>query len=117
MFNFGRKSSRGKNADGEKPRNSSRGMAWEIPVFFGIIFALSVAEMVFTIDAFVYLERKDKWWSSTERARMAFLIFSSARSILLSGTYVAVNWCVMKNIMSTLHVVSSPGSTHSMNPP
>lgn len=107
MFNFN-KSSKGKTANGEKPRNSSRGMAWQIPVFFGIIFALSVAELVFTIDAFVYLEKKDKWWSKTEKARMAFLIFSSARSILLSATYVAVNFIPMKNIMSTLHVVCLP---------
>lgn len=105
MFNKSSKSSKGKNANGEKPRNSSRGMAWQIPVFFGVIFALSVAELIFTIDTFVYLEKTDKWWSVTEKARMAFLIFSSARSILLSATYVAVNFIPMKNIMSTLHVI------------
>lgn len=107
MYNFNR-SSKDRNANGDKPRNSSRGMAWQIPFFFCIIFALSVAEMCFTIDAFVYIEKKGKWWSTTEKSRMAFLIFSSARSILLSATYVAVNFFPMKNIMSTLHVVCFP---------
>lgn len=30
-------------------------------IFFAVIFALSLAELIFTIDAFVYLERKQKW--------------------------------------------------------
>lgn len=121
---------------GEKPKNSSRGISWEIPcvqffrgpqmvnvgrvtreitianirgfhnsILFGIIFALSVAELIFTIDAFIYLERKHKWWSSTERARMGFLIFSCARTIFLSAIYTVTHCKRVKNLMSTMHTV------------
>jgi hypothetical protein len=41
---------------------------------------------------------------------MGFLIFSCARTIFLSGTYVAAHFCIMKNLMNTMHIVSSSGS-------
>lgn len=85
MFNRSKKPTSGKNPD---PHNSETGpMAWNIPyaclfspcsshisnrsslnanihyrVFFGIMFALSIAEMVFTIDSFQYLQKKNKWY-------------------------------------------------------
>ncbi|KAF3764398.1 hypothetical protein M406DRAFT_71056 [Cryphonectria parasitica EP155] len=95
------------NNKGEKARNTSQGISWEIPhsILFGIIFALAVAELCFTIDAFVYLQELNKWWSSTERARMGFLIFSCARTIFLSGVYTVAHCHRMKNLMNTMHTI------------
>lgn len=77
-------------------------------IFFGIIFALSVAELGFTIDTFIYLERQHKWWSFTEKARMGFLIFSCARTIFLSALYAVAHCQRVKNLMSTMHTVGRP---------
>lgn len=74
-------------------------------ILFGIIFALAVAELIFTIDAFVYLEKQNKWWSFTEKARMGFLIFSAARTIFLSAVYAVSHCRKVKNLMNTLHTV------------
>lgn len=74
-------------------------------VLFSIIFALAVAELCFTIDAFVYLERTHKWWSTTEEARMGFLIFSCARTIFLSAVYAVTHCKRVKNLMNTMHTV------------
>lgn len=52
------------------------------------MFILSIAELGFTVDSFIYLQRKHKWWSNTERARLAFLVFSAVRTIALSAVYV-----------------------------
>ncbi|KAJ4424270.1 hypothetical protein N0V82_001136 [Gnomoniopsis sp. IMI 355080] len=96
----------GKNKNqGEKPQNSSRGISWEIPILFGIIFALAVAELIFGIDAFVYLQKEHKWWSFTEKARMGFLIFSAARTIFLSAIYAVSHCRKVKNLMNTLHTI------------
>lgn len=67
-----------------------------------------MAELIFTIDAFIYLEKENKWWSFTEKARMGFLIFSAARTIFLSGIYAVSHCRKVKNLMNTLHTVSSP---------
>lgn len=75
-------------------------------ILFGVIFALAVAELIFTIDAFVYLEKMNKWWSTTERARMAFLIFSCARTIFLSAIYTVTHCHKVKNLMNTMHTVN-----------
>ncbi|PSR88480.1 hypothetical protein BD289DRAFT_232569 [Coniella lustricola] len=94
-----------KQNQGEKPRNSSQGISWVIPLLFGIIFALAVAEFCFTIDAFVYLEKLHKWWSGTEKARMAFLIFSCARTVFLSAIYAVSHCKRVKNLMNTMHTI------------
>ncbi|KAH8193492.1 hypothetical protein TruAng_012342 [Truncatella angustata] len=102
MFNKSQKPKSSKNPD---PHNGSKGpMAWNVPIFFGIMFALSIAEMIFTIDSFQYLQKKHKWWSGTERARLAFLIFSAARTILLSAVYVGFH-CAVKHLHNMLHTI------------
>ncbi len=71
------------------------------------MFALAVAELILTIDAFIYLQKENKWWSGTEKARMGFLIFSCARTIFLSSLYVALHCCAVKNLLNTMHTVST----------
>ncbi|KAF9533735.1 hypothetical protein CPB83DRAFT_844455 [Crepidotus variabilis] len=100
-----------KRPDGEKQaaahsgNSNRRRIAWDIPIFFGIIFALSIAELCFTIDAFIYLNKLHKWYSKTEKGRMGFLIFSCVRTIFLSGTYAAAHFFYVKNLMNTLHLI------------
>lgn len=77
-------------------------------IIFAVIFALAVAELILSLDAFIYLERQDKWWSFTEKARMAFLIFSAARTIFLSAIYAVSHCKKVKNLMNTLHTVGFP---------
>lgn len=67
-----------------------------------------MAELVFTIDAFIYLQKQHKWWSNTERARMGFLIFSCARTIFLSAVYTVTHCKRVKNLMNTMHTVRIP---------
>ena len=52
-----------------------------------LMLILSVAELGFTLDSFIYLQRTHKWWSGTERARLAFLVFSAVRTIVLAAVY------------------------------
>ncbi|KAH8655499.1 hypothetical protein BX600DRAFT_500685 [Xylariales sp. PMI_506] len=85
--------------------DNRRRMTWDIPILFGLIFALAIAELVFTVDAFIYLQRQNKWWSRTEQARMGFLIFSCARTIFLSGMYVALHFRAVKNLLNTMHTI------------
>lgn len=73
-------------------------------VFFAIMFALSVAELCFTVDSFQYLQKKKKWWSGMKRARLTSLIFSAARTILLSTAYIGWN-CDVKHMHTKLHIV------------
>ncbi|TVY75602.1 hypothetical protein LSUE1_G008012, partial [Lachnellula suecica] len=73
-------------------------------VFFSIMFALSIAELIFTIDSFQYLQKTHTWASKTERARLAFLIFSSARTIMLSSVYVGFH-SARKYFHSMFHTV------------
>jgi len=56
-------------------------------ILFAIMFALSIAELYFTLDSFIYLQRKHKWYNNTERARLAFLTFSAVRTIVLAAVY------------------------------
>jgi len=80
-------------------------MTWDVPIIFMIIFALSLAETCFTIDAFVILQRRHEWWSGTEKARMGFLIFSCLRTIVLSATYAAAHFKYKKRLLDTMHIV------------
>jgi len=105
MFNSRKKSDREKHAAPGTQSNDKRRVTWDIPIFFGIIFALAVAELCFAIDAFVYLEKQQKWWSGTEKARMGFLIFSCARTIFLSLFYIAAHFRHVKNLMNTMHTI------------
>lgn len=86
-------------------------------ILFGIIFALAVAELIFSIDAFVYLQKQHKWWSFTEKARMGFLIFSAARTIFLSAIYAVSHCRKVKNLMNTLHTVSLSQDAHHCGSP
>ncbi|KAK9794567.1 hypothetical protein AB5N19_00383 [Seiridium cardinale] len=105
MFNRKSKAPNEKSSKDPNLHNESKGpMAWNVPIFFGIMFALSIAEMCFTIDSFQYLQKKNKWWSGTERARMAFLIFSAARTILLSAVYIGFH-CAVKHMHNMLHTI------------
>lgn len=61
---------------------------WDVPVFFGIMFILSIVELCFTIFSYQHLDRHKEFYSSTEKARLGFLIFSSARTIVLSAGYI-----------------------------
>ncbi|KAJ9621702.1 hypothetical protein H2203_007191 [Taxawa tesnikishii (nom. ined.)] len=68
------------------------------------MFILSIAELGFTVDSFIYLQRKHKWWSNTERARLAFLVFSAVRTIALSAVYVGFHWA-QKWFHSMFHTI------------
>ncbi|KAG9241532.1 hypothetical protein BJ878DRAFT_545156 [Calycina marina] len=81
-----------------------------VTMLFLIIFALSVAELGFTVDSFIYLQRKHKWWSSTERARVGFLIFSCCRTIFLAATY-SIGQCYSKKPFGILHTLFCVMST------
>ncbi|KAH7348689.1 hypothetical protein BKA65DRAFT_265125 [Rhexocercosporidium sp. MPI-PUGE-AT-0058] len=97
----------GSSKSGRNTRSSSRSKekpTWDVPVFFGIMFLLSIAELFFSVDSFQYLQRKHKWHSKTERARLAFLMFSSARTILLSAVYCGFH-CARKHFHSIFHTV------------
>jgi len=71
------------------------------------MFLLSIAELFFTVDSFQYLQKTHTWQSKTERARLAFLIFSSARMIFLSAVYMGLH-CAQKFFHSMFHTVSTP---------
>ncbi|KAF8856638.1 hypothetical protein BDZ45DRAFT_624935 [Acephala macrosclerotiorum] len=90
-------------AQNTRSNNGPHG-TWDIPVFFGIIFLLSIAELFFSVDSFQYLQKTHTWHSKTERARLAFLIFSSARTIALSAVYIGFNWAE-KFFHSMFHTV------------
>lgn len=68
------------------------------------MFILSIVELGFTGAAFVELHRK-KEKSHTERSRLAFLAFSSARTIALSAVYMGLH-CARKVFHSMFHTVS-----------
>ena len=68
------------------------------------MFILSIAELGFTVDSFIYLQRTHKWWSGTERARLGFLIFSAVRTIALSAAYIGFHKA-QKWFHSVLHTV------------
>lgn len=91
-----------KTASG-KNRNQSTPM-WDVPFFFGIMFILSIAELGFTIDSFQWYQKTHTWPSRTEKARLAFLIFSAARTIALSAVYLGFH-CARKFFHSMYHTV------------
>ncbi|XMA20059.1 hypothetical protein WAI453_012850 [Rhynchosporium graminicola] len=93
------KSKAGRSSSNNRTRER---LTWDVPVFFGLMFLLSIAELFFSVDSFQYLQRKHKWHSKTERSRLAFLIFSSARTILLSAVYCGFH-CARKHFHSMLH--------------
>jgi hypothetical protein len=69
------------------------------------MFALSIVELGLTVDSFQYLQKTHTWHSKTERARLAFLIFSAARTIALSAVYMGLH-CAQKVFHSMFHTVS-----------
>ncbi|KAH6673414.1 hypothetical protein B0J14DRAFT_590740 [Halenospora varia] len=79
-------------------------LTWDVPIFFTIMFLLAIAEMFFTIDSLQYLQKTRTFHSKTERARLAFLAFSSARTILLSAVYMGFH-CARRFFGSMLHTV------------
>jgi len=106
MFNFGRTKRAGRktNNNSEKSARRAEGkMTWDLPVFFGIMFVLSIVELGFTGTAFVNLHRRQEK-SHTERARLAFLAFSSARTIALSAVYMGLH-CARKVFHSMFHTI------------
>jgi hypothetical protein len=76
----------------------------DILVFFSIIFLLSIACLFFSVDSFQYLQKTHTWHSKTERYRLGFLIFSSARTIALSAVYLGFH-CARKVFHSMFHTV------------
>jgi len=102
MFGKSKKTSPSANT---RSSSASKGpVKWDVPVIFGIIFCLSIAELGFTVDSFIYLQRKHKWWSGKERARMGFLIFSSVRTIALAAVYIGFH-CAIKYMHASLHTI------------
>ncbi|KUJ19190.1 uncharacterized protein LY89DRAFT_780193 [Mollisia scopiformis] len=96
---FGRK--KNNHSEGHGPQSAP---TWDIPVFFGLMFLLSIAELFFTIDSFQYLQKTHTWHSTTERARLAFLIFSCVRTIALSAVYLGFH-CATKIFHSMFHTI------------
>jgi hypothetical protein len=68
------------------------------------MFLLSIAELFFSIDSFQYLQKTHTWASKTEKYRLGFLIFSSARTIALSAVYMGFH-CAQKVFHSMFHTV------------
>ncbi|KAJ7154505.1 hypothetical protein C8R46DRAFT_1116844 [Mycena filopes] len=85
------------------------GITWDIPVLFGIMFILSTAELGFSVDTFQYKHKTHTWDSKTERSRIAFLIFSSVRTMALSSTYIGFHFAqkVFNSMHHTIFVVLS----------
>ncbi|KAJ7166544.1 hypothetical protein C8R43DRAFT_1232519 [Mycena crocata] len=80
------------------------GITWDIPVLFGIMFILATAELGFSVDTFQYKHKTQTWDSSTERNRIAFLIFSSVRTMALSAVYMGFH-CARKVFGSMWHTI------------
>lgn len=70
------------------------------------MLVLSCAELGFTVDTFQYKHRTHSWDSSTERSRIAFLIFSSVRGIALASVYIGFHFA-RKLFHSMHHTVST----------
>ncbi|KAK7059911.1 hypothetical protein R3P38DRAFT_3168366 [Favolaschia claudopus] len=79
-------------------------ITWDVPVLFGIMFLLATAELGFTIDTFQYKHKTHTWDSSTERSRIAFLIFSSVRTMALASVYIGFH-CARKLFGSMFHTI------------
>ncbi|KAJ7446568.1 hypothetical protein FB451DRAFT_1537470 [Mycena latifolia] len=85
------------------------GVTWDVPVLFGIMFILATAELGFSVDTFQYKHKTHTWDSSTERSRIAFLIFSSVRTMALSLVYIGFHFAqkVFGSMHHTIFVVMS----------
>jgi len=68
------------------------------------MFILSIVELGFTVDSFQYLQRKHQFKSKTERSRLAFLIFSSVRTIALSAVWIGFHFA-KKYFHSMFHTI------------
>ncbi|KAJ7101922.1 hypothetical protein C8R44DRAFT_584224, partial [Mycena epipterygia] len=77
-------------------------------VLFGIMFILTTAELGFTVDTFQYKHKTHMWDSSTERSRIAFLIFFSVRTMGLSSVYIGFHLTqkVFRSMHHTIFVLS-----------
>lgn len=102
MFGGTRASKPAKHTRSKSRSNGSP--SWDVPFFFGIMFALSIAELFFTVDSFQYKQKTHTWDSKSERARLAFLIFSSVRTIFLSAVYCGFH-CAQKYFHSMFHTI------------
>ncbi|KAF7292058.1 hypothetical protein MIND_01231900 [Mycena indigotica] len=87
----------------EPPTDTERkmGITWDVPVLFGIMFILSTAELGFSVDTFQYKQKTHTWDSSTERSRIAFLIFSSVRTMALSSVYIGFHFA--QKVFGSMH--------------
>jgi len=95
--------SRSSQPAGNSRSNGTRSAPiWDVPVFFSIMFFLSIAELFFSLDSFQYLQKTHTWHSKTERYRLGFLIFSSARTIALCAVYMGFH-CATKYFHSMFH--------------
>ncbi|KAJ6471641.1 hypothetical protein C8R47DRAFT_1077290 [Mycena vitilis] len=85
------------------------GITWDIPVLFGIMFILATAELGFCVDTFQYKHKTHTWDSSTERSRIAFLIFSAVRTMALSSVYIGFHFArkIFSSMFHTIFVVMS----------
>ena len=79
------------------------------------MFVLSIAELGFTVDSFQYLQKTHTWASKSERARLAFLIFSSVRTIFLAAVYMGFH-CAQKYFHSMFHTVRRPAISSQRSP-
>jgi len=86
------------------PKKRTRTQNLDIVIPFSILLALSIAELVLTLHAFQKFQRNKKWYSKTERWRLGFLIFSSARTICLSTVYIGFH-CALKIFHSMFHTI------------
>jgi len=92
---------------GNTPGTTNRGktaLQLDVPIFFGIMFVLAIVEMVFTINYFIYKQKRHQFKSSSERSRLAFLIFSSARTIMLAAVYMGFHFA-RKYFHSMFHTI------------
>jgi len=108
MFGSSRSSRAARNTRSSSRSNNYLRSA-HVPVFFGIMFLLSIAELFFGIDSFQYMQKTKTWSSKTERYRLGFLIFSSARTIALSAVYMGFHWAqkVFHSMFHTIFVIIS----------
>ncbi|KAJ7689933.1 hypothetical protein B0H17DRAFT_1065696 [Mycena rosella] len=85
------------------------GVTWDVPVLFGIMFILATVELGFCVDTAQYKHKTHTWDSNTERSRIAFLIFSSVRTMALSSVYIGFHFAqkVFSSMHHTIFVVMS----------
>ncbi|KZV98116.1 hypothetical protein EXIGLDRAFT_728946 [Exidia glandulosa HHB12029] len=91
------------------PARVTEPWTWDVPILFGIMLVLACAELGFTVDTFQYKARTHTWDSKTERNRIAFLLFSSVRTIALAAVYIGFHIAqkLFGNMHHTIFVVLS----------